>query len=283
MAQPRVHFNRGSSASAVEAIERRGFMPHIFRAVWIGVESNGSPTPTRGGQRLMARPRLGTAARLLAFALTLFAGGAPGTAETFDRGKASYRTTGGTWAKASIEVSKGKLEIHSPRGPRGQLVGRFELDGSEDGTESVSLERYVGVRRRTGAGVKAGIIGGGIVGGLWAGLKPALTKIARSKGARQGDIQQVEEEYWDRYATMVFGGALGVVAAVAIVKGLRKAEGDPHWRVSGLSDQGTRSLEIRVSRMDIARFEQALMNNRLNDDLGDDAPEDSAALSPPQR
>lgn len=104
---------------------------------------------------------------------------------------------------------------------------------------------------------------GAIVGGLRAGLKPALTNIARAKGAREADIRQVEQDYWDKYAPGAFGAALGVVATVALVKGLRKTQGDPYWRVSEASEQGRRSLEIRVSRKDIARFEQALMNNRL--------------------
>ena len=65
----------------------------------------------------------------------------------------------------------------------------------------------------------------------------------------------MEEEYWDKHAPMVFGGALGVVAAVAIIKGLRKTDGDPFWTVSELSDQASRSSEIRVSKTDIERFE----------------------------
>lgn len=224
--------------------------------------------------RTKPRMRMITAALVTA----LLAGVAPGSADTFDRGRASYRTAGGTWTKAAIEISPGTLEIHSPRGARRSLVGRFGLGVSGDSAKTVSLERQIDIRRRTGAGLKIGIIGGGIVGGLWAGLKPALTRIAESRGARQSDIRQVEEQYWDKYAPKVFGSLLGVVGVVAIVRGLSKTDGPPYWRVSETSEQGTRSMEIRVSNKDMARFEQALMNNRLNDLEEDDDPEHSPTL-----
>ena len=211
----------------------------------------------------MPKPSPSLTIKVAALLAALLAALAPGRAETFGRGRAAYRTTGGAWASAVIEVSMGRLEIHALRGQRQQLVGAFSFEEAEGGGKTVSVERQAGVRRRTGAGVKAGIIGGAIVGGLWAGLKPALTKIARAKGAREADIRQVEQDYWDKYAPKAFGAALGVVATVALVKGLRKTQGDPYWRVSEASEQGRRSLEIRVSRKDIARFEQALMNNRL--------------------
>ncbi|MCY4598194.1 MAG: hypothetical protein OXC19_25770 [Bryobacterales bacterium] len=201
--------------------------------------------------------------KIAALTAVLLAGVAPGVAETFDRGQAAYRAAGGKWAKASIHVLPGTLEIHSPRGKRRQLVGRFSLAESGEGGKTVTIESQVNVRRRTAAGARLGIIGGAVVGGLWIGLKPGLTKIAESKGARPDDIRQVEEEYWDKYAPKVFGGLLGVVGVAAIVKGLSKAR-DPYWRISETSAQGTRSLEIRVSKKDIGRFEQVLVNNRLS-------------------
>ena len=210
-------------------------------------------------------PRLKSTRRIknAALAVVLLLGVTPGAAETFDRGQASYRAAGGKWVKASIQILPGTLEIHSPRGKRRQLAGRFSLGESGDGGKTVTIESLVSVRRRTAAGARLGIIGGAVVGGLWIGLKPGLTRIAESQGARPDDIRQVEEEYWGKYAPKVFGGLLGVVGVAAIVKGLSKAR-DPYWRISESSAQGTRSLEIRVSKKDIGRFEQVLMNNRLS-------------------
>ena len=157
---------------------------------------------------------------------------APVQAEWFDKGKAAFSNPGGKWRKAAINIEEGKIEVYS-RGDRG-LVAEFN---------EATVEHQTWVRRRGREGLAVA------VGGFASlGLGYAL-----AKGDEGTVVIRDDGVYVKQISAKRVGIVAAVVAGLAVAIGMTKAKG-PYVEVHN----GMKSINLRVSKDDFARFENSL-------------------------
>ena len=172
--------------------------------------------------------------RMLVFLLTMILLALPVQAqdEWFDKGDVKFRIPGGKWEKAAIHLSPGKVEVFRGRG--GAPVATITDGVIEYGT--------VGVRR-TAQGVGIGV--GGAIG---VAIGYALAK------QEEGDItirdgRAYQKTVSGKATAGIAAGVLGVSAIVAMTKSQK-----PYAEITN----GRRTIEMRVGKDDVLRFENTL-------------------------
>ncbi len=170
--------------------------------------------------------------RALAFVLAASLSAVAAQAEWFDRGKAAYRTPDGKWRKAAINVEKGKVEVLNRKDRT--VVAGFTRGSIEHGVEG---------RRRGREAAAVGGLGAGILLGAFLVAKQDEGEVV----VRDGQASTKE----------ISGKRVGIVAAVIVgitaAVGLTKAK-EPYTEIT----DGARSVRLRVSKGDLARFESSL-------------------------